>query len=72
MKTAEWEEQDDIRKAAQECVAKANATNVERMRQESASGTTDAGKPAEVDPIWEALAECSITLTISKLLNLVP
>ena len=42
------------------------------MRQESASGTTDAGKPAEVDPIWEALADFPITLTMSKLLNLVP
>ena len=25
-----------------------------------------------MDPIWEALADCPITLTMSKLLNLVP
>ena len=55
-----------------EWVEKANADNVERMRQESASGTTNAGSPAEADPIWEALADCPITLTMSKLLNLVP
>ena len=42
------------------------------MRQESASGTTNAGSPAEADPIWESLADCPITLTMSKLLNLVP
>ena len=71
-KTAEWEEQDGIRKAAQEWVAKANAANVERMRQESASGTTNAGSPAEADPIWESLADCPITLTMGKLFNLVP
>ena len=65
-KTAEWEEEDGIRKVAQEWVAKANVANVERMRQESASGTI------EVDPIWEALADCPITLTMRKLLNLVP
>ena len=56
-KTAEWEELDGIRKAAQEWVTKDNATNVERMRRES---------------IWEALVDCRITLTMSKLLNLVP
>ena len=31
-KTAEWEEQDGIRKAAQEWVTKANAANIERMQ----------------------------------------
>ena len=28
--------------------------------------------PPEADPIWQALANCPITLTMSKLLNLVP
>ena len=70
-KIVEWEEQDGIRKAAQEWVAKANATNVERMRQDTAPGTTDAVNPIEVDPIWESLADCPITLTMSKLLNVV-
>ena len=32
-KTTEWEEQDNIRKAAQEWVAKANIANVEQMQQ---------------------------------------
>ena len=34
--------------------------------------TANAVSPVEVDPIWEALADCPITLTIRKLLNLVP
>ena len=34
--------------------------------------TANAVSPVEVDPIWEALADCPITLTMSKLLNLVP
>ena len=71
-KTVEWEEQDGIRKATQEWVGKAVAANVERMRQDTAPGTTDTVSPIEVDPIWEALADCSITLTMSKHLNLVP
>ena len=70
-KTAEWEEQDEIRKAAQEWMAKANAANVERMRQDAAPATSDTVISTEVDPIWEALADCPITLTMSKLLNLV-
>ena len=70
--TAEWEEQDEIRKAAQEWMAKANAVNVERMRQDAAPATSDTVISTEVDPIWEALADCPITLTMSKLLNLVP
>ena len=61
-----------IRKAAQEWVTKANAANIERMRQESTSDTPEIGSTAEADPIWEALADCPITLTMSKLLNLVP
>ena len=71
-KTVEWEEHDGIRKATQEWVGKAVAANVERMRQDTAPGTTDTVSPIEVDPIWEALADCSITLTMSKHLNLVP
>ena len=31
-RTAEWEEQDGIKKAAQEWVAKTNVANVEEMR----------------------------------------
>ena len=55
-KIVEWEEQDGIRKEAQEWVAKANTANVERMRQDTATGITDIVSPVEVDPIWEALA----------------
>ena len=71
LKKAEWEEQDEIRKAAQEWMAKANAANVERMRQDAAPATIDTVISAEVDPIWEALMDCPITLFMSKLLNLV-
>ena len=37
-----------------------------------APGITDTVSPVEVDPIWEALVDCPITLTMRKLLNLVP
>ena len=53
-------------------VAKANAASVEQMRQDSAPGTADAVSSVEVDPIYEALTDYPITLTMSKLLNLVP
>mgnify|MGYP007046867641 CR=1 FL=1 len=70
-KMVEWEEQDEIGKETKEWVAKANAVNVERMRQDVAPATIDAVIPSEVDPIWEALANYPIMLTMSKLLNLV-
>ena len=41
LKKAEWEEQDEIRKAAQEWMAKANEVNVERMHQDAASATSN-------------------------------
>ena len=47
-------------------------TNIEQMRQDVAPTTTHVVTPLDVDPIWEALADCPITLTMSKLLNLVP
>ena len=53
-------------------MAKANAANVEQLHQDTTPITTDTVIPAEVDPIWEALANCPITLTMRKLLNLVP
>ena len=68
----EWEEHDGIRKADQEWVTKVNAANIKRMRQELVSGIPKAGSTVEADPIWEALVDCPITLTMSKLLNLVP
>ena len=52
-------------------MAKGNAANAEWMRQDTTPGTTDVVSPIEVDPIWEGLADCPITLTMSKLLNLV-
>ena len=42
-KTEKWEEQ--------EWVTKANATNIERMRQESTSDTPEIGSTVEADPI---------------------
>ena len=71
-KTTEWEEQDGIRKAAQEWIAKANATNVARMQQETTSAVPKDRHDTKEDPIWDALANCPITLTMSKLLDLVP
>ena len=71
-KTTEWEDQDGIRKSTQKWVAKANATSIERMRQDSMPGSTDAVSQVEVDPIWEAIVDWPITLTMSKLLYLVP
>ena len=53
-------------------MAKANVANVKQMRQDVAPATTDAVTLSDVDPIWEALADCPITLTMTKLLNLVP
>ena len=53
-------------------MAKANAANVEQMREDAAPTTSDTVISTEVDPIWEALADFPITLTMSKLLNLVP
>ena len=42
------------------------------MRQESTTKAPPEVVVAETDPIWQALADCLITLTMSKLLNLVP
>ena len=70
--TAEWEEQDEIRKAAQEWMAKANTANVERMRQYATLATSDTIISTEVDLISETLADGPITLSMSNLLNLVP
>ena len=50
-------------------MANANAANVERMLQNATPATNDTVISVEVDPIWEALADCPITLTMSKLLN---
>ena len=56
-----------------EWVTKANATEwIERMHQDTTPVITDVVIPTEVDPIWEALADFPITLTMRKLLNLVP
>ena len=53
-------------------MAKDNTTNVERMRQDVAPATRDIVISAQVAPVWEALADCPITLTMRKILNLVP
>ena len=50
-KTSEWEEQDGIRKAAQEWVTKANAANVARMRQETTSAVPEGRTATDEDPI---------------------
>ena len=48
-------------------MAKANAANVKRMRQDVVAATIDAVTASDMDPIWEPLADCPYML----LLNLV-
>ena len=52
-------------------VTKANEANVEWMRKDNTPTTIEEDTPPEIDPIWQALTDCSIMLTMSKLLNLV-
>ena len=42
------------------------------MQRELTSEAPKIRNVVEGDPIWEALADCPITLTMSKLLDLVP
>ena len=50
-----------------------NAANMERMRQESANNVGPLEEDIiSPDPIWQALARCEITLTMEKLLQIVP
>mgnify|MGYP006957877793 CR=1 FL=1 len=54
-------------------VEKANEANGERMKQESVSATTQIeDKALSLDPLWQALEDCEVTLTMDKLLRLVP
>ena len=64
-KTVEWEEQDGIRKAAQEWVTKANAANIERMRHESTSDTPEIRSPVETDPIWDQALQFGASVSAS-------
>ena len=67
----EWEERDEIKKAAKEWMTKANEANVEQMRQDNIPTAVEEDNPSETHAIWQALADCPITLTMSKILNLV-
>ena len=71
-KNADWVEQDEICKAAQAWVEKANAANEKRMKQESANDSLlmKENTPSP-DPIGQALADCEIMMTMEKLLRLV-
>ena len=72
-KNVDWAAQDEIRKTAQAWVEKVNAPNTERMQEESTQQLSpleeDLGSP---DPVWQALAGCAVTITMEKLLQLVP
>ena len=72
-KNADWTTQDELRKTTQAWVEKANAPNMERMRQESVQHLgpfeEDPGSP---DPVWKALAGSELILKMEKLLQLVP
>ena len=72
-KNMDWAEQDEIRKAAQVRAETTNEANMERMRQESGLTPTHMeGMALMRDPIWQAMVECKIMLTIDKLLRLIP
>ena len=71
-KNMEWTKQDDIRKVAQAWVEKANEANAQRMRQKFATTTERMeGTTLTPNPIWQALVDYKITLTMEKLLQLV-
>ena len=65
--------QDELHNTSQAWVEKENAANMKRIRQESAKQLgpleKDLGSP---DLVWQAMAGCEITLTMEKLLQLVP
>ena len=66
-KNTKWKEQDDICKAAQAWEEKANEANAERMKEESASATTQIeDKALSPNSISQALADCEVTLTMDK------
>ena len=47
--------------------------NAERMKHESANDSFPMKEnTSSPDPIWQALADCEITMTMEKLLRLVP
>ena len=72
-KSIEWVEQEDIRKATQDWVEKANLANTERMWQEFANTTAEREDTVVTpDPVWLALVDYEITMTMDKLLRLVP
>ena len=63
-KSVHWAAQDEVRKAAQVWVEKANAANIERMRQESANNSLPMEEDTlSLDPIWRALENCELTMT---------
>ena len=53
-KTADWVEQDEIRKVAKEWVTKANASNVEWMRLDGTPTTVEEDTIPEINPILQA------------------
>ena len=72
-KNVDWAAQDEICKTTQAWVEKENAANTESMRQESANNVGPIEENIiSPDPIWQALAGCEITVTMEKLLQLVP
>ena len=51
-------------------MTKANEENVEWMRQDNTPTFVEEDTLLEIDLIWQALADCPITLTMSKILHL--
>ena len=71
-KTTEWEAQEAIRKQATEWIEKPNKRNAAEVKQqkETPVEVTDTIQPE--NPTWQALQECQITLSLRRLLQLVP
>ena len=64
---------DEVHKTTQAWVEEANATNTERMRQESTQYAWTVEEDLESpEPIWQALVGSEVILTMDKLLQLVP
>ena len=76
--TTQWQVQDEVRQAAKEWIDTANKNNVVRMQTEMRdvpSGAPQSSVPStssEDDQLWDALTNSRISLSLHKLLPLMP
>ena len=75
-KQSEWEIQEVVRKAFKEWVEEANKNNVSRMLQDNEINQTNelprAMAVPEQEETWKTLADCQMSLPLTRLLKLVP